>query len=160
MTGPNSAIFSACGNYRYRLERRWDDHALLGWVMLNPSTADAERDDPTIRRCVGFAKQMGFSGIVVCNLFAWRATNPKELELVPHPVGDANDGHLLLLAKECSTVIAGWGGHGRLLFRDRAVMKLMPNLQALGLTKTGCPRHPLYLPYSSHVRPLVHLEAP
>jgi len=82
-----SAVLSDCGTYRYSLTRRWSPGPLLGWVMLNPSRADALVDDPTIRRCVGFARRWGFAGIVVRNLYALRATDPRELSRHPAPVG-------------------------------------------------------------------------
>ncbi len=97
MTG--SAVLSECARYRYRLDRAWerDDHGLgtVTWVMLNPSTADADVDDPTIRRCIGFSKAWGYNALTVVNLFAWRATSPRDLCAVEDPVGPDNEAHLI-----------------------------------------------------------------
>src|SRR5262245_19133112 len=90
------ALISPCGLYRYWLTRTWDNSLRrVCWVMLNPSTADAEQDDPTIRRCVGFARSWGAGGIIVVNLFAFRASDPKALLRAADPVGPDNDGHIL-----------------------------------------------------------------
>src|SRR4051812_17109287 len=106
------ALLSDDGLYRYRLWRIWEELApVMVWVMLNPSTADADVDDPSIRKCVGFAKANGCGGIIVVNLFAWRATDPKELRAVADPVGPENDAHIRWAVKAplLATVVAGWG---------------------------------------------------
>lgn len=143
-----SAILSPCGTYRYELTRRWSDRPLAGWVMPNPSTADAEVDDPTIRRCVGFAKAWGFGGIVVRNLYALRATDPAELRAHPEPIGPDNAEHLVRAAKDALTICA-WGAHGARDDRSRHVAALLEaagaDLRCLALTADGQPRHPLYL---------------
>jgi hypothetical protein len=103
------AVLSDDGRYRYRLSRRWTEGPTLHWVMLNPSTADADKDDPTIRRCVGFATHNGFGSISVCNLFALRATNPRELiPACSAAVGPANDKFIQEIPSG-STVVAAWG---------------------------------------------------
>lgn len=143
----STAIISSCGTYRYRLTRRWDDRPMLGWIMVNPSSADDDADDPTIRRCKGFAAAWGFGGIVVCNLYALRSTDPSALRTHPDPVGPDNDEHLV--ASTEALTVAAWGVHGagerstrvRVLF-DQAGRPLYH----LGLTRSGQPRHPLYLP--------------
>lgn len=140
------AVLSDCGTYRYELIRRWDvTLPRVGWIMLNPSTADAEQDDPTIRRCIGFAKSWGYGGIVVRNLYALRATDPRALWNHPSPVGPDNDSYLLDAVDDLVTVCA-WGAHGR---RGDAVINALSDAGAalyhLGLTKAGKPRHPLYL---------------
>lgn len=141
-----SAVFDPTGTWRYRLERAWGDGRAIAFVMLNPNTADAEHDDPTIRRCVGFARRWGFGRLVVVNLFAWCCRRPRMLREAGDPVGPRNDAHLRRAAAEADRVVAAWGNHGRLLDRDRAVVELLGGpLHCLGTTKHGCPRHPLYL---------------
>lgn len=96
-----SAIISECGKYRYSLSRIWDENkANVLFIMLNPSTADGDVDDPTIRRCIGFAKSWGYGGIYVGNLFAYRATDPKELLKVENPIGFENIHHLMDMYNE------------------------------------------------------------
>ncbi|TIW09543.1 MAG: DUF1643 domain-containing protein [Mesorhizobium sp.] len=179
------ATISACGKYRYRLWREWrlhpapalwnmwtDEHGKpvvdggghqLGepkacvFVMLNPSTADGEEDDPTIRRCVGYAKAWGYDRLEVINLFAYRATEPKALLALGHnddPVGEGNlDAfrHVLNLDYPVGTIICAWGAHGAHLGQDETALGWMGSHRryALGLTKDGHPRHPLYLPASA-----------
>ncbi|GAB4590015.1 DUF1643 domain-containing protein [Nocardia sp. IFM 10818] len=143
-----SAVVSACGTYRYLLTRRWAQHApVLGWVMLNPSTADADADDPTIRRCIGFARAAGFGGIVVRNLYALRATDPRALRRHPDPVGPDNDAHLARCADEKITVLA-WGSGGGARAGEVLALLAEHGVRAyhLALTRDGHPRHPLYLP--------------
>jgi len=147
-----AAVISDDGLYRYSLERWWDhgDGAVL-FVMLNPSTADASVDDPTIRRCIGFARTWGKQGIIVCNLYAYRATDPRELDRVHDPIGPDNQRHLDAALGGVDLVIAAWGANpsrGRYVRRDRAVslgLETFHELQCLGLTKEGHPRHPLYV---------------
>ena len=104
------ATFSADRRYRYRLWREWDrSRAVVAFVMLNPSTADASRDDPTIRRCIGFARAWGFGGVEVANLFALRATDPRHLRGVPDPVGPRNARSLKLALAHASLVVVAWG---------------------------------------------------
>jgi hypothetical protein len=149
------ADLSPCGRWRWRLERRWDgrelgeDGALL-FVMLNPSTADAERDDPTIRRCIRFATDAGAGALVVCNLFALRATDPDTLLREPDPIGPENDAVLAREAARAGRAVMAFGRpHPRLAPRARQVAAMLAgqgtSLQALALTQEGWPRHPLYL---------------
>lgn len=152
------AVLSSCGAYRYRLERRWGDPPrLLGFIMLNPSTADAELDDPTIRRCKRFAEDAGFNGIVVGNLFAYRATDPREMKMASAPIGPENDEHLKAICREVETVVCAWGTNGSLRNRDQAVLRLIRlegcEPHCLSLTAKGAPQHPLYLP--ADLRPKV-----
>lgn len=148
------AKISDCGSYRYWLLREWDAGVWkLPFIMLNPSTADAGIDDPTIRRCMGFAKALNYGGICVMNLFALRATNPAELKTHPDPVGPENNAQLDLLFNRVRLgyvpVVAAWGTHGSLRGRDKQVIALAAEhglaLHCLGNTKEGHPRHPLYL---------------
>jgi len=116
--------------------------------MLNPSTADAQRDDPTIRRCTGFARRWGFGGIEVVNLFAWRATKPEELRRASDPVGRLNDRAILRAARECAMTIAAWGNHGAWMGRTDRVLEILRGVcevRVFGLTAIGQPKHPLYL---------------
>lgn len=153
--GPSSgAVLSTCGTYRYRLWRQWDrTKPLLGWVMLNPSTADAQTDDPTIRRCKGFAQDWGFGGIVVRNLFALRSTEPAALDIHPQPIGPGNDAELARCIEQPVTVMA-WGAFAPRK-RARTVARLLwdayaqnadGRLAVLGWTASHMPRHPLYMP--------------
>lgn len=148
----NSAIFSKCGTYRYTLTRRisqpirWVRPALF--IMLNPSTADEIKDDPTIRRCISFAKREGCTGLTVVNLFALRATNPKELLKHEDPIGPENDKIIqdMLRLHRIGIVVAAWGAHPLAHERGKKVMKMFDgNILCLGTTKDGSPRHPLYV---------------
>lgn len=145
------ATISDDGVYRFELARRWAPGHLALWVMLNPSTADADADDPTIRRCVGFTKRLGLGGLVVVNLFALRATNPKALRTHPDPVGEGNDGYIRRWSEssKVNIIIAAWGRHGSLLDRSVGVSGTLIHedrrVWCLGRTKSGEPRHPLYL---------------
>ncbi|HEX7157012.1 MAG TPA: DUF1643 domain-containing protein [Burkholderiaceae bacterium] len=141
-----AARVSRCGRYRYALWRRWADGPQVLFVMLNPSTADAKADDPTIRRCVDFARRWGFGSIAVGNLFAFRTPSPRALRRAVAPVGPRNDAWLARMARESVQIVAAWGNDGSWLDRDRAVRRLLPELHALAFTKSGQPRHPLYLP--------------
>ena len=144
----SSAYLSPCGAYRYRLGREWDSGLpMVAFIMLNPSTADAEQDDPTIRRCIGFAKSWGFGGLIVGNLFALRSTDPAALYGHPDPVGPDNDKHLGAIARSAEQVICAWGTHGKLNERGRRVGEMLSgaNLAALKVTADGSPGHPLYI---------------
>ncbi len=141
-----TATISDCRCYRYALGRRWADGPAVLFVMLNPSTADASRDDPTIRRCIGFARAWGFGSLLVGNLFAYRATAPDEMRAAADPIGPDNDEWLSRLIGRSGLVVAAWGAHGGHLGRDRAVRALRREWVHLGLTKGGHPRHPLYVP--------------
>ncbi len=141
-----SAILSPCGHYRYALERRWGPGPCALVIGLNPSTADASRNDPTIRRCIGFARAWGYDALCMANLFGYRATDPATLLQVADPVGPENDATLISLARDAAVVVAAWGVHGRHRGRDQAVRRMLPDLHVLRLTKAGHPGHPLYLP--------------
>jgi hypothetical protein len=154
MSAPDSdARFSTCGRYRYWLSRRWDTgRPLAAFVMLNPSTADATIDDPTIRCCVRLAKREGFGGIRVVNLFAYRTPNRKELAAVPDPIGPENDRHIRAAARNTSVSILAWGGYVPDPDRVQAVLKLLKRarirlkcIEMIGPAGNRQPRHPLYL---------------
>jgi hypothetical protein len=140
------ALFDQARTHRYLLARSWPPQLpTLTWVMLNPSTADAFADDPTIRRCVAFARRDGYGGIKVVNLFALRAAHPADLRVSPDPVGAANDR--ILAAHACGTVVAAWGAGGALNGRGAEVAASLVSasvaLVCLGVTKDGHPKHPL-----------------
>jgi hypothetical protein len=118
---------------------------LAAFIGLNPSTADETNDDPTIRRCIGYAKAWGCDGLLMLNLFAFRATDPKMMQAADDPVGPENDA-ALRQASGAEIVIAAWGVGGTFKGRDKVVRELVPALQYLRLTKDGHPAHPLYLP--------------
>lgn len=143
------AVFSADRKYRYLLRRRWGAGPAVGFILLNPSTADETQDDPTIRRCIGFAKNWGYGGLTLGNLFAYRATKPEDMKAQADPVGPQNDHYLETFYNEARGVVCGWGAHGSHMARGEAVRLLMRNrvtLMALRLNGDGQPAHPLYLP--------------
>jgi hypothetical protein len=144
------ALFSACKTWRYRLTRRWQggQDAVL-WLMLNPSTADAVRVDPTVRRAVTFSMEWGFASCLVGNVFALRATSPKHLYAHADPVGPDNDRHLAAMMAQAARIVLAWGNHAQVDGRCRVVAQLLrrhgDRCQHLGLTRSGMPKHPLYL---------------
>jgi len=149
-----SAIISDCGAYRYRLSRQWDESCYsLPIIMLNPSTADANIDDPTIRRCISFAKREGYGGIIVMNLFAFRATSPDNMKDATDPFGpDLLDhiGEMFDYATLHRTpILAAWGAHGIYKSAEKEMKQLAKrsgvDLVCLGKTAAGHPRHPLYV---------------
>ncbi len=154
----SSAKLSEDGHYRYTLERRWGDGKTVVFVMLNPSTADASQDDPTIRRCVNFARLWGYSGLVVVNLYAWRDGDPNNLpDTRDEAIGPENDEAILDSARRAHLVVCAWGTHGAKWGRGDEVLKMLrahtvPH--ALRLTKDGHPSHPLYLPGNLMPRPM------
>ena len=141
-----SATLSTCRRYRYVLSRRWGDGPAAMFIGLNPSTADETADDPTIRRCVAYAKAWGYGALCMTNLFAYRATQPTDMLAQEDPIGPENDAYLRRLAADAGVVVAAWGTHGVHQGRDAQVRTLLPNLHYLRLTKDGHPGHPLYLP--------------
>jgi len=157
-----SAVISPDGQYRYRLER----HGLTGagavaWIMVNPSTADAEADDATIRKVVGFSERLGAGWIIVGNVFAYRATDVKRLAGVEDPHGPENDRHLREIMGDAATVIVGWGPTAKLpkLLRHRymRVVRIAAEigrpLMCFGTAQDGHPRHPLMLAYDTPLVP-------
>lgn len=154
-----TAVISECRRYRYRLGRRWSDRPLLVFVMLNPSTADAAVDDPTIRRCIHFAKAHDFGGIDVVNLYAFRATHPRDLKSAAYPIGSENDWHIRNAARRGSAVCLAWGAFVANVADDRpeAVLRILRDLgiqpQCLHITRSGYPGHPLMLPNTARLAP-------
>lgn len=159
------AIISDCGRYRYALGRSWEQSVQsLVFCMLNPSTADAEQDDPTIRRCMGFARANGYGGIVVVNLFAFRATNPRDIpEDVWEAAGPENMRHLADMAYGRDVVVA-WGANERATAAVtspslEAIRSFASKVYCLGVTKSGAPRHPLYVRGDQSLTPYVERAA-
>ena len=145
------ADLSDCGQFRYTLTRDQltpDSKTSALFIMLNPSTADAVTDDPTIRRCIGFAKREGCKDLIVANLYALRSPSPSDLWTADDPVGPNNDEWLEILMQRRSKVICAWGAHAKpdrvsaFLSMAEAANK---TLWCLGTTKAGAPRHPLYI---------------
>ncbi len=149
----DGAIFSHCRQYRYGLWRTWDAGIKKAlFVGLNPSSADENRNDPTIRRLIGFSRSWGYGGIMAGNLFGWRTPFPKQLWGVNHPIGAQNDQWLKWMGRHAGIILACWGNGGAgvdktaYARRISIVRHLLPApLYCLGLTKQGQPRHPLYL---------------
>lgn len=159
------AVLSTCGTYRYELRRDWDqDLPWCGWLMLNPSTADASVDDPTIRRCISFAKGWGAGGIIVVNLFALRATKPTALKTHYDPIGSRNDGFIREAAEEAAVMVCAWGAHEMAAKRSQTVLAQLHEVNApvrcLGVTKSGAPRHPLYVKGDTELAPFPLPAAP
>jgi hypothetical protein len=154
----SDATISRCGLHRYQLHRIWGDPPYMVFVMQNPSTADAREDDPTIRRCIRFAKREGCGGISVRNVFALRATDEKELLTHADPVGPKNIEYLeriKIVAPESILVVA-WGnmlGGKRFEAQYRAAAKICAAQEAYcpGINKSGQPKHPLYLPNAAEL---------
>ena len=145
-----TAEFSSCNTYRYVLTRKLESH--LRWVkpclfiMLNPSTADAFQDDPTIRRCIGFARREGCTDLTVVNLFALRSTDPKKLFDHKEPIGPLNDQKICEQIEKhwMGLTVAAWGAHPMALERAETLSRY-DHIKCLGKTKNGSPSHPLYL---------------
>lgn len=160
------AIISPCGQFRYMLSRTWDEQLpVLIFIMLNPSIADADQDDPTIRKDIGFAVRNDFGGILVFNLFAHRATDPRNLASAGFPVGPENDAIMLTstmshVAEGGAKVVCAWGANARkgvAAARAKEVRLSLANcgvpLHHLHLTSDGIPGHPLMLPYTCQITP-------
>lgn len=142
-----SAFISECGQYRYELTRTWlTGGKNIAFIMLNPSTADADNDDPTMNRVISFCQKWGFGSVTVGNLFALRATNPKDLYFHPDPIGEQNDWQLQRIIRKSEAVICAWGSHGH--YKDRAhdvFHKIDKPKYYLDLTIFNEPKHPLYI---------------
>lgn len=154
-----SATLSPCRAYRYDLVRRWSDALpTLAFVGLNPSTADEEEDDATVRRCVAFARREGAGGLVMLNAYALRSTDPAGLRRAADPVGPENDATLRrhFGGGDVVRVVAAWGANVA-LERERVIERIAAAarrpLHCLGRTKFGFPRHPLYVPAATPLEP-------
>lgn len=162
---PSTAEFSDCEAYRYSLTRTWDASGRkVLFVMLNPSTADEIANDPTVERCEQRARRLGYGAFRVTNIFAFRATDPRDMRRANDPVGPENDKVLRAAAVWADDVIAAWGVHGAHLGRGPAVGVLLAGLGVplfhLGCSKDGHPRHPLYLAYARQPEPWDGITAP
>jgi hypothetical protein len=160
-----SAIISDCGLYRYELRREWDDKLPpMVVIMLNPSTADAEKDDPTISRCINRAQDLGFGSLIVGNLFAFRASDPRRLRVVDDPIGIKNPAALIKMLAECKLrdgkLLVAWGSEGRYCGAEDTFLTVLAcqsglPYYCLGKTKQGQPKHPLYVRLSQRLEPYV-----
>lgn len=145
------ALFSEDERYRYVLTRVWtgtrDARRLCAFIGLNPSTADAEKDDPTVRRCIGYARSWGFDGLIMLNLFALRSTDPRALYSEPDPIGTENDARIVEWTDAAERIVVAWGNHGAYMNRGEHVLGMLgrARLETFGLTLAGEPKHPLYL---------------
>ncbi len=148
------AHYSPCETYRYGLRRIWGDGAEVLYVMLNPSTATELANDPTIERCQRRARMLGYGGMRIANIFAFRATDPADLKRAKEPEGPENAALLADWGRGAAMVLAAWGVHGA--WRDqgpRVAASLTGDVRHLGLTKAGHPRHPLYVSYARVPQP-------
>ncbi|MDZ7905237.1 MAG: DUF1643 domain-containing protein [Cypionkella sp.] len=152
------AVYSDCEKYRYGLTRLWaETGGKVTFVMLNPSTATEVQNDPTVERCERRARAMGFGAFQVVNIFAFRATDPKDMRRAQDPIGPDNDAAIADACAGAAQIICAWGTHGAHLGRGLAVTQMLTDqgftLHHLGLTKDGAPKHPLYIGYE--IQPMV-----
>ncbi len=156
--------YSDDGLYRWWYERRWSDGPGLCWIGLNPSTGDTTgRPRPTLRKVVARAKAAGLNAVTVVNLFSWRATKPADLKraALDHDiVGERTDEVIIDTSRRCRITLAAWGSHGVLMGRGRAVASLLDRPVCLGITASGEPRHPLYVPGGAEFTPYVPSASP
>lgn len=153
------AHFSPCRRWRYALWRFWALRPSLHFCMLNPSTADEEANDPTVERCERRAREWGYGGLIVTNIFAWRSTDPRALLEIADPIGPENDAVILRAYLAARDTICAWGTHGRKRGVELVSGALSGRcLYALALTNDGTPGHPLYLPYTNE--PIPYRSAP
>lgn len=145
----SGAEFSDCRTYRYALWRHWSDNPRVAFIGLNPSTADETEDDPTIRRCIRFAKDWGYGSLVMLNAYAFRATDPIEmkraLQLGVDVLGKGNRAAISRHAFHCEMIVAAWGAHCSAYRDDQIKQDLMREIHCLGVVKNGRPKHPLYI---------------
>jgi hypothetical protein len=154
---PTGAKFSRCRKWRYLLWRCWSNGPIANFLMLNPSTADEVKLDPSCTRARVYAEQWRFGALIVTNLFGWRATDPGEMKAVRDPVGRGNDAAILSVARAAGVVVCAWGNHGLHLERSARVTKMLRDagvkLHVLRMNGCGEPAHPLYLPGSLQPTP-------
>lgn len=156
-----TAIYSPCEKYRYLLEIVWSRGPLCTVIGLNPSTATELEDDPTLRRCQGFARGWKCGGLAMLNAFGWRSTIREVLVRVPDPIGPGNTIEFIRGVCEAGggPRVAAWGNDGHLLGRAHQIAAAIPDLQCLHVTKQGHPGHPLYLPGSSRLQKFSYEKA-
>ena len=143
-----SAEFSACRTWRYTLDRRWGfETTFVLFVLLNPSTADEVKDDPTNRRGIAYAMEWGYEGVSFVNLFAIRTKDPYEMKNSPDKLGPDNDEWIMQRAREADRIVLAWGNHGTHLERDQRVLRMLKDFElfSLGENDNGTPKHILYL---------------
>lgn len=160
----SGATFSSCAQYRYLLWRTWEPGGKsVLFLMLNPSTADAIENDPTVERCQRRAMAMGFGRVLVANIFALRSTDPQALYDHPEPVGQENDEAILEAARQADLVVCAWGTHGAHQGRGLAVLRMLRDADieatCLGVNKDGSPKHPLYVAYRASPVPMPATES-
>lgn len=144
----NGAVFSDCKRYRYKLWRIWDKSKLYAmFLMLNPSTADETKNDPTVAKCQQYAMDWGYGGLYVCNIFAYRATDPDVMKAYKEPIGQDNDEAIQEVADKAGVIVCAWGNHGVHMSRSDNVRQLLKGneLHYLKLNNNNEPGHPLYL---------------
>jgi hypothetical protein len=147
-----NAFFSEDRKYRYVLWRIWDrKRPIVLFICLNPSTADERSDDPTIRKCMGFAQKWGYGGIILVNLFAFRATKPVDLRKASDPIGPENDKWIQDQLGKAGLIVGAWGNHGKFMGRGEYYLEKISDLCYLKMNKTGHPAHPLYLSYDVYL---------
>ena len=144
-TTKKSAVFSSCRKYRYSLTRSWNltENYVL-FIGLNPSIADEMVDDPTLTRCINFAKDWGYGGLIMVNLFAYMSTYPSELKKIKLPIGKENNKYILKSHQKSQSTVVAWGNDCDFLERDKEVLKIISNPMCLNINKSGQPAHPLY----------------
>lgn len=148
------AIISKDKIYRYKLSHTWGStKPTILFIGLNPSIADENIDDPTITRCINFAKDWGYGTLLMANLFAFRSTYPKDIYLIDDPIGKDNDHYLLECVTQSDLIVACWGNNGTYMNREKVITELVPNLYCLQKNKNGTPHHPLRPPRNIHPVP-------
>lgn len=149
----NAGFISKCQKFRHYLTRKIDvdNDLVLTFIMLNPSTADEKKDDPTLRKCMGFCERLGYGNLIVVNLFDYRATDPKQLKIVSTPCSEKNMDFVKAASEVADKVICAWGVNGTLYKQNEKVLKVLAKkgipVHALDITKHGHPKHPLYISY-------------
>lgn len=150
-----AAEISRCGRYRYTLARTWDpDLPYVAFIGLNPSTADAVENDPTLNRCIQYARAWGYGGVRMVNLFAFGTTSPADMKAADDPVGPDNDVALQSVCEDAGLVVAACGNHGSFRNRSHEVRTMLEGLYCHKVNKTGEPAHPLYQRKTARPEPL------
>lgn len=148
-----AAIFSDCRNFRYALCRIWDDSKPIAMCIgLNPSTANSENDDPTIRNLIRILTNLGFGGLQMANLFGLISPDPEALRMCPDPVKE-NDKYVHNLSQQCATIVFCWGNFKQAEYRAKKFIKMFPGAMCFGKNSSGTPKHPLYLKATSTLIP-------
>jgi hypothetical protein len=156
VSSDSGAAFSRCRRWRYLLWRRWADGPVANFLMLNPSTADEVKLDPSCTRAREYAKAWGYGALLVTNIFGWRATLPSDLKKQANPVGRGNDAAIVEAARSADLVVCAWGNHGLHLNRSSDVRALLQDVKLHFLRRNGNgePAHPLYLPSTLRPTPM------